>query len=290
MTADASKVISIRDVKSIAEMREVEELQKEVWGMDDRDVVPVMNLIAVVQSGGALIGAFDGDVMVGFAYGFGGCEHGGMSLHSHMLAVKPAYRNYNLGYRLKLAQREHALSKGLTLMTWTFDPLQSLNAHFNFSKLGVVSDSYRINFYGDATSSFLHRTGTDRLWVSWLLDSHRVKERLAGTAAPELPERLLELMPPLVRMNDDGSPQRGDLVAGLAGNFALIEVPRDIVGLQRRDPELGVAWREATREAFTTAMNSGFLVEDFYRRNASGESGGAYVLRATGKLEDFTRY
>ena len=99
-----------------------------------------------------------------------------------MLAVRPEYRNSNLGYRLKLAQRERALASGLTRMTWTFDPLQSLNAHFNFAKLGVVSDRYEVNFYGEETSSFLHRTGTDRLWVSWPLDSFRVTRRVEGMA------------------------------------------------------------------------------------------------------------
>jgi len=287
MTVDASTAISIREVEGIAEMREVEELQKEVWGMGDREVVPIMNLIAVKESGGALIGAFDGDTMVGFAYGFGGCEHGRMSLHSHMAAVKSQYRNFNLGYRLKLAQREHALAKGLTLMTWTFDPLQSLNAHFNFSKLGVVCDSYRINFYGDASSSYLHRTGTDRLWVSWLLDSQRVKERLAGTAQPESLGALFESLTPLVRVKEDGSPQREDLAQGLAREYALIEVPGNIVSLQQRDPELGVEWREATREAFTSAISAGFLVEEFLRRNDGGQVGGAYLLRANRQLADF---
>lgn len=287
MTVDASTAISIREVVSIAEMREVEELQKEVWGMGDREVVPIMNLIAVKESGGALIGAFDGDTMVGFAYGFGGCEHGRMSLHSHMAAVKAEYRNFNLGYRLKLAQREHALAKGLTLMTWTFDPLQSLNAHFNFSKLGVVCDSYRINFYGDATSSYLHRTGTDRLWVSWLLDSQRVKERLAGMAQPESLGALFESLTPLVRMREDGSPQREDLAQGLAREYALIEVPGNIVSLQQRDPELGVEWREATREAFTSAIGAGFLVEEFLRRKDNGQVGGAYLLKANRQLADF---
>lgn len=287
MIADVDAAITIRDVESIAEMREVEELQKEVWGMGDREVVPVMNLIAVKEAGGALIGAFDGETMVGFAYGFVGCEHGRMSLHSHMAAVKSQYRNFNLGYRLKLAQRERTLAKGLTLMTWTFDPLQSLNAHFNFSKLGVVCDSYRINFYGDATSSYLHRTGTDRLWVSWLLDSQRVKERLEGIGQSQSREAMLDTLTPLVRMNEDGSPQHNDLAQGLAREYALIEIPGDIVALQQRDPELGVEWREATREAFTSAMQAGFLVEDFYRRDLRGQPGGAYLLRAGGKLADF---
>ncbi len=86
-----------------------------------------------------------------------------------MLAVRPAYR------KLKLAQRERALAKGIGRITWTFDPLQSLNAHFNFGKLGVVSDVYKVNLYGAQTSSFLHRLGTDRLWVNWLLESRLTK-------------------------------------------------------------------------------------------------------------------
>src|SRR5436853_2757225 len=95
-----------------------------------------------------------------------------------MLSVKSAYRNFNLGYKLKLAQRERVLAQGIDRITWTFDPLQSLNAYFNFRKLGVIADAYKINFYGEATSSFLHQIGTDRLWVTWLLDSERVRERL----------------------------------------------------------------------------------------------------------------
>ena len=97
-----------------------------------------------------------------------------------MLAVTPSHRNLNLGYRLKLAQRDRALAQGIDRMTWTFDPLQSLNAHFNFAKLGVSAGTYKVNFYGEATSGFLLQIGmgTDRLWVTWQLDSERVLERL----------------------------------------------------------------------------------------------------------------
>ena len=165
--------IIIRDIEQISEMREIEALQKEVWGSDDRDIVPLTIFAATREVGAILIGAFDGASLIGFAYSFVGREDGRMVHHSHMLAVRPIYRNFNLGYRLKLAQRDRALAQGITQMTWTFDPLQSLNAHFNFAKLGVVADAYKINFYGEATSSFLHQIGTDRLWVTWSLDSQR---------------------------------------------------------------------------------------------------------------------
>src|SRR5215212_7077024 len=123
--SNAVESIIIRDIKAGAEMRAVEELQKEAWGVPDLDVVPLSQLVAAKAVGGTLVGAFDGETLVGFAYGFVSYEHGQAAHHSHMLAVKPAYRNFNLGYRLKLAQRERVLAQGLNMMSWTFDPLQS---------------------------------------------------------------------------------------------------------------------------------------------------------------------
>src|SRR5262245_60143465 len=137
--------VTIREIDDVAQMRAVEDLQKEVWGIPDLDVVPLTHLVAAREAGGVLIGAFDGEDLVGFVYGFPSFEHGQLAHHSHMLAVKTAYRNVDLGRRLKLAQRDHVMAQGIGLMTWTFDPLQSLNAYFNFSKLGVVADRYLPN-------------------------------------------------------------------------------------------------------------------------------------------------
>ncbi|HKX30836.1 MAG TPA: GNAT family N-acetyltransferase [Blastocatellia bacterium] len=265
--------IRISALKSIPELRAVEELQKEAWEMGDRDLVPVAHLAAVKEAGGILIGAYDGGTLAGFAYGFMGMEEGRVTFHSHLLAVKPAYRNQDLGRQLKLEQRERALAKGITLMTWTFDPLQSRNAHLNLGKLGVVSEKYLIDFYGEASSSFLHRTGTDRLWVSWWLDSERVRRRIEGGAAesplPELPE-------PLVEMSDEDSPLRNDRVLIERPPRVAIRIPADLVALQQRDPALAVSWRESTRWAFTEALAAGYLVEEFYR----GGRYGIYLLRS----------
>src|SRR5215218_8985687 len=132
--------ITIRVINELAEMRAVEELQREIWGIPDLDVVPLTHLVAVREAGGVLIGAFDGETLVGFVYGFTSFERGQLAHHSHMLAVKADYRNLDLGRRLKLAQREHVMAQGIGSISWTFDPLQSLNAYFNFSKLGVLAD------------------------------------------------------------------------------------------------------------------------------------------------------
>ena len=283
-TAENSPVI-IRDVAGGAELRAVEELQKEVWGVPDLDVVPLTQLVAARAAGGTLLGAFDGETLVGFVYGFVGYEHGRLAHHSHMLAVRPAYRNSNLGYRLKLAQRERVLAQGGRLMTWTFDPLQSLNAHFNFGKLGVIADRYLVNFYGDTAASFLHRNGTDRLWVTWPLTSRRVGGRPEGAApAPELGD-----VPPLVRLGPDESPRRGELAEGLAGEEALIEIPADINALERRGDALARAWRAATRWAFTEALAAGYLVTDFARQSRDAQRLGIYLLGRGQGLGDFVR-
>src|SRR3954454_17599028 len=124
MADSADSKIVFRDIEQISEMRAVEQLQKEVWGFSDRDIVPVLTLIPTIEVGGVLVGAFDNERLVGFAYGFIGREKGNLTLHSDMLAVLPQYRCQNVGYKLKLVQRERALATGIGIMTWTFDPLQ----------------------------------------------------------------------------------------------------------------------------------------------------------------------
>jgi predicted GNAT superfamily acetyltransferase len=161
--------MEIREIRGMTELRAVEDLQKEVWGVDDREVLPAIHMIAAREVGAILLGAFDDGAPVGFVYGFPGFEGEHRVIHSDMLAVRHAWRNRGVGRALKLAQREHALARGIDRITWTFDPLQARNAYLNFVHLGVVADRYLPDFYGDTTSP-LHRLGTDRLWVTWSLD------------------------------------------------------------------------------------------------------------------------
>ena len=251
-SVDATKPsdILIRPIESFAEIRAVELIEKEVWGIPDLDVVPVTHLVATKAAGGVLLGAFDGDTLAGFVYGFVALEEGEIAHHSHMLAVRPAYRNFNLGYKLKLAQREAVLAQGIKVITWTFDPLQSLNAHFNFTKLGVISNRYLIDFYGEEAASFLHQTGTDRLWVKWLLTSVHVTERL-NSETPQLQNPADKL---------------------------LIEIPGNINAVQQQNPARAREWRKQTQRAFTDAIKEGYTVVDFYRETRGEERAGIYIL------------
>jgi predicted GNAT superfamily acetyltransferase len=290
MSRAAAQQIAIRDLKTIADLTQLKAVEKEVWGMADDDTVPLTLAIACKAAGNIFVGAFDKEKdkdkerekLVGFAFAFLGREHGQTIVHSHMLAVLDAYRHLDLGSRLKQAQRERALAIGVHEMTWTFDPLQSRNAHFNFSKLGVVSDTYKVDFYGPQTSSKLHRNGTDRLWVRWLLNSRRVRDRLAGKNARAETLDALKLLAPLVRFDPSGKPARADLSASLARQRVSIEIPGDILEVERADMALAREWREATRWAFRESLKSGFVVAEFCRSIRGQQGPGAYLLqRAT---------
>jgi predicted GNAT superfamily acetyltransferase len=278
MTRGAQQ-IGIRDLKSIEDLSQLKAVEKEVWGMADEDTLPLTLAIACRAAGNIFVGAFDKDKLVGFAFGFLGREHGQTTIHSHMLAVLDAYRHLDLGSRLKQAQRERAMAMGVREMTWTYDPLQSRNAHFNFSKLGVISETYKVDFYGPETSSMLHRNGTDRLWVRWMLNSRRVRDRLAAKNARLETLDAMRLLAPLVRFDPSGKPGRADLAEALARQRVSIEIPGDILEVERTDMGLARDWRDATRWAFRESIKAGFIVVEFCRSIRGKQGPGAYLLQ-----------
>jgi len=150
------------------------ELQRAVWGESDLEIEPYTTFVVANQTGGQVLGAFDADTMVGFTMALVGLHKNVPYLHSHMTGVLPNYRDQKIGRALKLFQREEALSRDIRLIEWTFDPLETRNAHFNFNRLGAIARTYIPDFYG-VTSSPLHRNlPTDRLLAEWHLDSQRV--------------------------------------------------------------------------------------------------------------------
>lgn len=280
VSIDARPGIVVRDIRSIPELRAVEEIQQEVWGFEERDIVPAAQLAPSVDVGGILIGAFDAQLLAGFVYGFVGVENGTMMIHSAMLAVRSAYRDCGLGYRLKMAQRERALANGIRLVTWTFDPLQARNAHFNFAKLGVLSTTYKVDYYGESSSSFLHAYGTDRLWVHWMLDSLRVSARVKGKFdRTQLPPEVTNA-PRIVALGSKGKPRRSSFQSVGPQAVVSVEIPGDFMGFVQHAPDVAREWREATRRAFAEAIGAGYVVEEFYHETRAGQSVGVYVLKS----------
>jgi predicted GNAT superfamily acetyltransferase len=154
----------LRELIRIDEFEACLDLQREGFGWSDVELMPMRFFVVSRHIGGLVLGAFDGDKLVGFLSAIPGVRNGMPYWHSHMLAVTAASRDSGIGTQLKLAQKEHALKRGIRLIEWTFDPLVSRNAYLNIEKLGVVVRRYYPSFYGG---------NSDRLVAEWWLDRPR---------------------------------------------------------------------------------------------------------------------
>lgn len=268
----------IRDLTTIPEFREVMGLEHDIWGYGEpEDAVGVPVFVITTKRGGILLGAYDGDRMVGFVYSLAGLRRGTPVQWSHMLGVLPAYRGTGLGRRLKLEQRQRSLAMGVELMEWTYDPLQALNAHLNFTRLGAVAEEYHVNVYGDSSSTLHRGNPTDRLIAQWWMRSAEV-DRLARGGAPMPPDATsLPHVVSAVQRGEWAEPARVELGRGDAQ--VAIAVPGGFTEMLEADPGLVQAWRLATREAFTHYLGRAYRVVGFAFDAASG--GGAYTLSAS---------
>src|SRR5256884_7063845 len=194
-----SQEIVVRKCESLDEFHHCVDLQREIWGEADLEVEPATMFVVAAHSGGEVLGAFDGDPLVGYSLAVVGLRDRVPYLHSHMTGVHSEYRDRGVGRRLKLFQRTEALGRGIRLIQWTFDPLELRNAHFNLNRLGAICRRYLPNLYGITTSPLHRGLATDRLVAEWLLDSPRVLAALNDelTAPPaseaiEIPASLNE--------------------------------------------------------------------------------------------------
>ena len=181
----------IREASTTQDLHEVALIQRDVWNVEDVEIVGHLQLKAAQHAGGSvLVAETDDGAIAGFSYAFPAYVHGDLFWHSDMLAVRPAFRGGRVGQKLKWAQRAHALKSGIKRITWTFDPMQSGNAHLNIELLGATASEYLPNFYGVTTSDLHHGLPTDRLLASWALETSRVSALSIGqdtdAAAPAL--------------------------------------------------------------------------------------------------------
>lgn len=271
-------MFSIRDLHGLDDYRAVVELEQAIWGYTDMaDVVTVPVFIITVKRGGILIGAFDErERMIGFAFSIVGMKDGKLTQWSHMMGVVDEHRRSGLGRALKLAQRDRAIATGFTLMEWTFDPLQALNAHLNFARLGVVCDEYVRNLYGDSTSTLHRGTPTDRFVVEWRLTTPHVERRIARTGALAL--RAAEAADaPMVNETKDAGAWRAPATSDLTIDTRRmwVEIPQGFTEIQRDAPGLALEWRMHTRDIFETYFARGYRAVDFELRE---EGRGRYLL------------
>ena len=254
--------MEIRPVVDHAEYHAVERLQAEVWNLPDVEIVPLHVLVTAAKNGGLLLGAFDGARLAGFVFGFPGLTPAGRLKHcSHMAGVHPDYRDQNLGYQLKLAQRAAVLAHGIDLITWTFDPLEARNAWLNFRKLGAVCNTYLRNVYGDMRDGLNAGLPSDRLQVDWWIGSEWVEGRLRG--GEDSPSSISSLGGRRAGSGSDSlSPWER---VGVRGDLRFVEIPASIQAIKSADMSLALQWRLETRRVFEDAFASGYVVTDVLR-------------------------
>lgn len=265
-----SSEVVIEPVHDFPGYRACERLQREVWGFQDLSIIPDHALHMIVQAGGLLLGAFDGigpaREMLGFSLSVLGLWEGRRLRHfSLMTAVKPAQQNQGIGEKLKLAQREYVLRQGIDLITWTFDPLESRNAHFNLNKLGGIVRSYHQNFFGEEMRDALNQgLPSDRFLCEWYLESPRVRVRLEGGKSPELRLSEVEVINRTRRLpSGQRAPAGGRL--GLSARFLFFEIPANLQALKRENLEVARAWRQECRRFLAPYLEEGYLVTGLVR-------------------------
>ena len=258
--------MDIRPVSAPEECRQVAALEREVWAYPDPEEVPARMLAASVRRGAILLGAFDADRrLTGFAYSVPGIRNRQVTHWSHALAVLPAHRRRGLARRLKLAQRGSALELGIELIEWTFDPLQVVNAHFNFARLGTVGTEYEESAYDECTSDLHRGAPTDRLLLEWHLTRPHVERRLSRTGEPVVRAASLAgavLVNPPGRPNGSRWPGPAELSAD--ARRVLVEVPGGFSGMLLSDLPLARAWRWHTREVLQAYLTRGYRAVDFF--------------------------
>jgi predicted GNAT superfamily acetyltransferase len=281
---------TLRILETPEEMVAVENLQRQIWPGSEVDIVPSHLLLAVVHNGGLVVGAYSSDLrsggqhkttgeltFVGFVFGFPGLYQtpdGPRLKHcSHMLGVHPSQRDKGIGFSLKRAQWQMVRHQGLDLITWTYDPLFSRNAHLNISKLGAVCSTYLRQVYGEMRDGINAGIPSDRFQVDLWVNTQRVNRRLSRRARHSLDlahyfAAGAEVINPSV-IDHAGYPRPAagewepQWVNGEYPPLLLVEIPSDFMALKAETPSLALEWRMHTRSLFETLFAAGYLVTDF---------------------------
>ena len=271
--------VRIRRARERADFEACVRLQREVWQLADVEITSAIQLVATTWAGGLLHVAetAEGEA-VGFAYAFPAISGGAPHLHSDMLAVVPEYQQRGVGVRLKWAQREDALARGIELVTWTYDPLQARNANLNLRRLGAEAAEFLENFYGITTSSLHHGLPTDRLLVRWPLNQERVRRLAAeGEGAATVG------MPASPRVNDvrwqAGWPVSSEPRLDMDDPELLIEIPPEWDVICQKSPWVAGDWQDKVRRAFQAYFGRGYVAADFAPTEEGGRRRPFYVLR-----------
>lgn len=266
--------IEIRSLQFIEELEEVKRLEGEIWG--DNDTVPTHQTITTVKNGGLVLGAYLNEKLIGFQYSFPGFNGQSVYLCSHMLGIDIEYRNLGIGKLLKIAQRQEALKLGYSLITWTYDPLESINGYLNIAKLGGVCSTYIENCYGEMEDLLNSGIPSDRFLVEWhIKEDEEINKKIRQYNLNDAMENSLISW----TINKEGLPIPLKETELSRSEFTYVAVPKDYRTIRETNFELAIDWRMTTRNTFTTLFENNWKVIDFYKHLESEIPVNFYVLK-----------
>ncbi|MBX8635592.1 MAG: hypothetical protein KIS30_06110 [Thermoplasmata archaeon] len=257
----------IKEISEPEEMKKIFPVASSAWGMEKPESLISDVLNAMRFHGGLVLGAYDGERLIGFQFSFIGRKNSTFYLYSHMTGVLEEKKYAGTGFMLKTAQKEWAMQKGYSIVVWTFDPLMSLNGNFNIRKLGAIGRTYLVNFYGTMTDRLNTGVETDRFVAEWWIHRNRVPSAFEPEQYARADETV-EIASGMRRITSISFPDE---------NSVVVEIPADFIAVKKHSLELAAEWREKTRQIFRTMFMRGYAVTSF-----TGADGRSYYLLERG--------
>jgi chorismate synthase len=280
--AERTDRFRFRRLEKPEEFRQVEEVERAVYGAESTSPpLPVPLLRALQDNGGLVLGAFADIYLAGFAVSLLGWDGTVLYHYSHLTAVRPEYRNHHLGFQLKSFQRDEVLKLGLAEVRWAFDPLQSRTAWLQVRRLGARPDRYYSHYYGQLADALNEGVETDRMRAVWAISSPEVEARIGGRypSAADDQKRWAQSSAIVETEPGESGIRVPKAVAEPTGTTAHLEIPFDLALVRQHEPKSLRRWRHATRDAFRAASDLGYVVDDFAVVSAEHERRSFYFLR-----------
>jgi len=241
----------IQKLTTIKELEMMQRVEAQVWKMDP---IPIHQTFTALQNGGIILGAFENKKLIGFLYSFPGFIKGNTHLCSHMLGILPEYRTVGLGEKMKLKQAKLAREAGYSLITWTFDPLESRNAYLNLHKLSAIGAIYSVDHYGLMTDELNQGLPSDRIVIKWNINASK-RTYVVNFSKDKL----------LLDVNTNEEPVLTDAFANIESSISqifFVAIPMDFQAIKRQNFNLAKTWRIKTRPVFKYLFNKGFQATD----------------------------
>ncbi len=273
--------VAVGPFRSMADYNTCMDIQREVWICQDIEIIPWFFLTAAEQHGGLSLGAYNSlGELIGFCSSILGTHKGDLLHYSYLLGVRKAYRNFDVGFKLKLAQRKEVLKRKVRTIAWTFDPMQPLNAYFNLCKLGARAEEYHEDCYGETTSALDKGLPTDRFLARWDLGGKNVVTRLeSGPPRRDLRKELRKYL--VINTLEDVAP-------GLTASSSirllydvpsvLFEIPYNLPDIKSRNLGLALEWQGKMRQVFRSYFRKGYAATDFWLSEDEGHQRTFYLL------------